>query len=129
MWHRTLRHDPFWVDHGQTLEIVTLDMLKTRGILECGHVPVQVSYPFMDMRVIVANHAFIGLEQGHIDGIKTNDGHVQPNVRFGNLVAVVVQAWLGGEVCFDAVERAEKAGNCALICFLSFGEAAFASSR
>jgi len=59
-----------------TLLIVFLDMLKLRGFLEGGDVPVQMSQPAMDGGISGADVSDVGLEVLDVDGIEAHDSRV-----------------------------------------------------
>jgi len=83
-----------------------LDMIKLRRLLEPLDIPIQVSKPFMNGRVIMPNVLDVTLEVLDVDGVEADDGGVQTDVCFRELVAEEVFAlW---EDSFDTVETGEE---------------------
>ena len=62
----------------------------------------------MQVRVPAADISDVALEVLNVDGVEADDGGVEADVGFGDGGAVVVGGGVGGEVGFDAVERAEE---------------------
>jgi len=73
---------------------MAFDVLEARRVLEGFRIPIQVSDPIVDPRILMADHPLVRLEEGHIDRVKPDDGHVQTNVRLGDASAEVVRARL-----------------------------------
>lgn len=66
--------------------IVFLDVIKDGCIFECGHVPVQVPQPLVNVRVAGTDIAEICLEMLHIDGVKADYGGIEPDISFGDSI-------------------------------------------
>jgi len=81
------RDDPLWIQEGVRPEIVSLDVIEVRGVLECGVLPVQPLHPPADIRISMADIADIAFEVSDVDRIEANDSDPKPDVRFGQLIA------------------------------------------
>lgn len=92
MWRGTFGHDTGRVQNGQTHEIMVLDMLKTGGVLESRHGPIQVPQPFVDVRVLIPNHALVRLEKRHVDRVESDHGDIQPNICLCDLGTEIVRS-------------------------------------
>ena len=109
------------------LGVVLLDVLELRGVVEGGHVPVQVADPPVQVRVAGAHVAQVALEVLHVHAVEAHDGGVEAHVGLGQPVAEVVRArapvGVGGEVRLGAVQAAEQRGDGGLVRVGRGGEA------
>ncbi len=106
---------------------MAFDVLEARGVVEGCHIPIQVSDPVMDSRILMTDHALVGFEERHIDHIEPDNGHKQANVGFGDIGAEIVWSRLTCKVSFDFVEVVEQVGDGCVVCLLGFGKTTFAS--
>lgn len=93
------------------LRVVLLDMLKLRGLLKRGEVPVQVSQPPVNCWIPRSDIANVGLEMLNVDSVEADDGRVESNVSLGDVITKVEFRIGGQPLCkmlFDAVERVEE---------------------
>lgn len=91
-----------------TLGVVLLDMCEFRRIFESRNIPVEVSKPFMDIRVpwadisdiclceALATNLLVSFPKGqaylevlHIGDIESNHGSEEPDIHLGDVLAVV----------------------------------------
>ena len=91
---------------------------------KCRVIPIQLPNPFMNVRIPTPNIPYIRFEMLNVYSIKSNYRCIQPNIRFGDVLAVKIGAFGGGEVFFDVVERREEFSHGFGICFLCSCEAA-----
>lgn len=99
-----------------------LDMRKFSRILECRNVPIEIPQPFVDMRVSGADIANVGLEMLNVDDVEANDGGVETNIRFGDVLAEVVRVCGLGKVFLDTVEGGEELSDGLIICLFRGGK-------
>lgn len=125
MRQRTDGADGEGVDLGVALCVVPLDVLELGRVLEGRHVPVQVAHPLVDEGVPGADVADVALEVLHVDGIKSDNGHVEPNVGLGDVLAKVIRPLdrRGLQMRLRLVERLEQGDDVALVGLLRGGEA------
>lgn len=71
------------------LGVMFLNMFKLRRVAECGDAPIQIPHPLVQRRVAGANVSEIAFEMLDVDRIEADDGGVQADVCFGDLVAKV----------------------------------------
>lgn len=108
-----------------TLGVMFLDMFELCGFLEGGDVPIEIFHPAMDCGVSGSDVFEVTFEVLDVDGIETNDGGEESDVKFREVRAKVVwTGTLGGgklsaEVGFDAVEGFEEGDDVAFVCFLA----------
>ena len=57
---------------GKRPVIADLDVVKINRIFESGVVPVQVTHPFVNGGIAIANRADVALELANIDRVKSN---------------------------------------------------------
>lgn len=106
-------------DHRSTYEriyirvarhVMLLDMLKFRRVLECRHIPVQISEPAVDGRISATDVANVALEVLDVDCVEADDGHEEADVCFGKLGTEVEGSGCcgGREVGFGLVEVCEQ---------------------
>lgn len=114
-----------WVDGNVRLGVVFFDVLKVGGVLETGNVPVQVSHPVVDVGVVVSDHLDVRFEVLVVHRVETDDGGVQPHIRFCQVVPNQVPA-TGSSVFLQdflhLVQVLEHAKNLLLIHLLNSGE-------
>ena len=98
--------------------VVPLDVLELRGVVECGHAPVEMTDPLVDGGEAAADVTDVALEMLDVYWVEADDGGEQADVGFGDGVAEVVWVGLGGEVGFDAREGGEEWGDGRFVGFL-----------
>jgi len=108
IWHRSGRHN-LLSSSGSCISLLILHIkispaalriskadtyrLESRGLLESPSVslltliPVQISQPSMKARVFVPNHLQIALENGEVRNIEPDQGRVQSDIRFRNILS------------------------------------------
>jgi len=93
------------VQEGVGPKVVSLDMVKVRGVFERRVLPVQFLHPPVDIRISMADIADVTFEVSDVDRIEANDGNPKPNVGFGQLFAD--EEFLALENLFDFVQGFE----------------------
>lgn len=101
--------------------IVLLNVLKLGSLLEGSYLPVEISQPFMYVRIPRANITDVALEMLNVDGIETNDGGIEAYIHFCEVFSKIELRCLFSKMSFDVVEGAEQALDCILIGFLCSG--------
>ena len=96
------------IDLLMTPRIMPLDVLKLGRVVKGRGVPIQLPDPFVQRRVSRPDVAQVALEVLHVHGVEADDGRVQSDVCFRDVLAKVVWAWSRGEVFLDPVERVEE---------------------
>ena len=83
----------------------------------------------MKVRIFVSNHLQIALENGEIRNIKSDQGRVQPDVRFRDVLSkqIGMMTW-ASEMFLQLVERLENRINVGVIGFLCRREASFVNT-
>ena len=106
-----------------TPRIMLLNMLKLRRAAKRLDVPVQFPQPLMQMRKPAPDIGDVALEVLHVDGVEAHDGGVQPYIRFGDLVAVVIWVGVSLEMLLSARQSFEQWANGGFVGLLRGGEA------
>ena len=101
-----------------TLGVVLLDMLKLRGLAKGRHLPIQLPEPVMKGRIAASDVADVALEVLDVDRIEADNGRVEPDVGFGNVLAKVVWVGVLGEVGFCLVQMVEEGLDILFVGFL-----------
>lgn len=110
--------DAEWINLFVTLGIVLLDMLKLRGLAKGRHLPIQLPEPVMKGRIAASDVADVALEVLDVDRIEADNGRVEPDVGFGDVLAKVVWAGVLGEVGFCLVQMLEEGLDVLFVGFL-----------
>jgi len=113
--NRPYRNDPLWVYESVGPEVVSLDVVKVRGVLERGVFPVQLLHPPVDIRISMADITDVTFEVSDVDRIEADDSDPKPDVSFCELITD--EEFLALERLFDLVQGLEHFINCSLICF------------
>ena len=79
------------------------DMLKLRRLSKRRNIPIKLPNPFMYCRVSGADVTEIALEMLDVDNVESDNGSVETNVCFCDVVAEVIGRGMGSEVGFGAV--------------------------
>ena len=106
--------------------------LKSRRLLKRSSasflalIPIQISKPAMEVLIFVPNHLQIALENREIRNIKSDQGRVQPDVRFRDVLPEQIRlvSW-PSEVFLQPVERFENRIDVGVVCFLCRRETRF----
>jgi len=108
------RNDPLRIQEGVGPEIVSLYVIKVRGVLESRVLPVKLFHPPVDIRISVADIADITFEVSDVDWIEANDSDPEPNISFGQLITD--EEFLALEYPLDLVQGLEHRMHGSLIC-------------
>lgn len=120
------RRDGSRIDTRLAFTVVLLDMLELGRLLHPGHFPVQMFQPAVQARVIVSNAADHEFEMLLVDGVEADEGGVEFEVDFGDVLAEDVHVvWVVGKMGFEAVEGGEDDAAVFFIGGLGGGEAGF----
>ena len=128
IWYRSRWHDALSRGNG----IALLEDLEVRRLSECASiglralVPIQPSQPLVQIGIIVSNHPDIALEERVVSCIEANQGGVQANISFRDMLAEQVRLMFWrGKVSFKTVKRGKEWMNVVLVSLLSGGKAGF----
>jgi hypothetical protein len=102
---------------------ILLDVRKIRRVLARGYFPVHVRQPVIQNRIIVPDGAQIALEVLHINGIKPDQGRVQPEIELGHLSAQDERSAVLGDQLLEAVQRAEHGDHVPVVLLLGLSKA------
>lgn len=108
-----------------TLEIIILDMLEIRRLLEPGRLPVQILQIPVQRRVIMSDGADVAFEMRHVDGVEAHEGSVRFEIDFGEVAPEDEEAVVGGEQEFELVQRGEDGAAGGFVLGLRLSEARF----
>jgi len=95
--------------------IVGLDVSEIGRLLEPRHLPIQMLHPGVEFGItiisfsfkeglLVSNRSNVAFEMLYVDGIESDDGDVQTNVRFSEFIAEQVFPRRLGEHVFETIQ-------------------------
>ena len=123
--HRPDRRKQLRINIPVTFEIIILDVLEIRRLLEPGRLPVQILQIPVQSRVIVSDGAHVAFEMRHVDGVKAHEGRVRFEIDLGEVAPEDEEAVVGGEQEFEFIQSVEHGAAGGFVLGLSLGEAGF----